>query len=247
MYVTVWYCPCTNRRCVSIGAHLKLKLLFVFNATWARYVCHPTSCDVHYNIDGGCAYYIAYCWIYDTVACHVGPGRTESALMFVCVCIICLKVLCVYDAIWGCNVILFLCCPNTLQCLWRWRLFVYVHSLNLSGTVSRWPWTNRRPCVCIGVLEFELFSSLCLLNVWNGRCRVCLDCTTRRYVCIGVYLNWKLHWKLFTYTEMAMMAVRLCSLITWYGVVSACRGARPESECVVELEVVICVECSVRL
>ena len=66
---------------------------------------------------------------YTTTCCRVGPGRTSSAYDYIacCLCICVWHVLSPFNAVWGCNLVLIMCCSNTP----RWRLCIDLHCLNI--------------------------------------------------------------------------------------------------------------------
>ena len=135
------------------------------------------------------------CEFYATVSCW--PWTNSK-----CVCIgvqLHLKLLFVFDTIWGHNRAL-MCCPNTLQCRWRLCVCVRVRALNIlcHDVVSS-----------LNEQEVRLFVLVC---DWIRSCDSCLPQYYEGYSHPAV---------LSKYTTMTMTAVRLCSLNVWNGVVLA--------------------------
>jgi len=123
------------------------------------------SCAVQilYNNDDDGFALLDLKWIYGTALRCVGPGQTGGTC--VCMCPWNLKVLLVFDAVWGRNLTLmcyFICCPNTLQ--WRWRLCIDLKWMH--GTMLCWPWSNST-YVCIAACVHGCY--WCSINVVRGR------------------------------------------------------------------------------
>ena len=94
-------------------------------------------------------------WLNAWNGCRVGPKRTESTFVLLCVHLD-LEVLLVFDPVWGCSLTLmrYICCPNTLQ--WQWWLCIDLSSLvECIERVLCWPWASRL-CVCIAACALEL-------------------------------------------------------------------------------------------
>ena len=129
--------------------------------------------------------------------CRVGPGRTGG--MFWSPCLL-LKALFMFDAVWGRNLTL-ICCQNILQ----WWCLVGVYLRSKHGTMSCWPWINRRyVCIAMCLLSkplfvsdavwgwnFTLISCHNILQWWCSVCAYlcsmdgnmpCVACTNSRYV-----------------------------------------------------------------
>ena len=106
------------------------------------------AAQIHYNGNDGSAL-IFVCWMYGTGA--VLALNQQRVRLYCCVCLN-LKMLVMFDIVWGRNTTLthaLFCCPNILQ--WWWRLCVVLRLLNVwMKWVSFWLWTNR-PYVCIAV------------------------------------------------------------------------------------------------
>ena len=180
-YGTVSRWPWTDRLYVCIVVCMNLKLLFVFDAVRGHnltLICCPNT------LQWWCSVHVYLRWIYGTVSCW---PWTNSPYVCIVLCLN-LKLLFVFDAVWGRNLTL-MCCPNTLQ----WWCSVHVYLRWMNGTVSCWSWTNSGYVFIAVCLDSNLFfvfdvvwdrnltliavqihydgDARSALNLWNG----CVD------------------------------------------------------------------------